>query len=141
MDLYKQMSLVWYVKTVKTWDEAKGHLSDTSLLLRCHQNNGLNQAKVGEVMRRLCTECGRLDCHPNCPEADDMPEPTFTIWQVGNAVDTVLRSESAMRKAASKLGFDADVVMSEGEADILRDGLIVTGGCYINDYNEGWIYD
>ena len=73
-------------------------------------------------MRRLCTECGRLDCSPNCPEADDMPEPTFTIWQVGNAVD-------------------ADVVMSEGEADILRDGLIVTGGCYINEHNEGWIYD
>jgi hypothetical protein len=46
-----------------------------------------------------------------------------------------------MREAASKLGFDADVVMSEGEADILRDGLVVTGGCYINDYNEGWIYD
>ena len=92
-------------------------------------------------MKRLCTECGRLDCSPNCPEAGDMPEPTFTIWQVGNSVDTVLRSESAMRKAASKLGFDADVVMSEGEADILRDGLVVTGGCYINDYNEGWIYD
>ena len=70
-----------------------------------------------------------------------MPEPTFTIWQVGKLPDTVLRSESAMREAASKLGFDADVVMSEGEADILRDGLIVTGGCYINDYNEGWIYD
>ena len=70
-----------------------------------------------------------------------MPEPTFTVWQVGKVPDTVLRSESAMREAASKLGFDADVVMSEGEADILRDGLVVTGGCYINDYNEGWIYD
>ena len=67
-----------------------------------------------------------------------MPEPTFTIWQAGNATDTVLRSEGAMRRAASKLGFDAEVVMSEGEADILRDGLIVTGGCYIN---EDWIYD
>jgi hypothetical protein len=76
--------------------------------------------------------------HPNCPEADDMPEPTFTVWQLGNATDTVLRSEGAMRQAASKLGFDAEVVMSEGEADILRDGLIVTGGCYIND-GDGWI--
>ena len=75
-------------------------------------------------MRRLCTECGRFDCHPNCSEAEDMTEPTFTVW-----------------RAANKLGFDADVVMSEGEADILRDGLIVTGGCYINEHNEGWIYD
>ena len=92
-------------------------------------------------MRRLCTECGRFDCHPNCPEAGDMPEPTFTIWQLGKVPDTVVRSEAEMRRAANKLGFDADIVMSEGEADILRDGLIVTGGCYINDYNEGWIYD
>lgn len=92
-------------------------------------------------MRRLCIECGRFDCHPNCPEADDMPEPTFTIWQLGKVPDTIIRSEGEMRRAANKLGFDADVVMSEGEADILRDGLIVTGGCYINDYNEGWIYD
>ena len=91
-------------------------------------------------MKRLCTECGRLDCSPNCPEADDMPEPTFTIWQVGNAVDTVLRSESAMRKAASKLGFDANVVLSEGEADIVNENGIVMGGCYIND-DGGWVYD
>ena len=94
-----------------------------------------------DMMKKFCIECGRLDCHPNCSEAEDMPEPTCTVWQVGKVPDTVLRSESAMRKAASKLGFDADVVMSEGEADILRDGLVVTGGCYINDYNEGWIYD
>ena len=89
-----------------------------------------------------CNECfGSGGHHPNCPNAEDAPESTFTVWQVGKVPDTVLRSESAMRKAASKLGFDADVVMSEGEADILRDGLVVTGGCYINDYNEGWIYD
>jgi len=87
----------------------------------------------------FCRECLRSkEHHPNCPEADDMPEPTFTVWQLGNATDTVLRSEGAMRQAASKLGFDAEVVMSEGEADILRDGLIVTGGCYIND-GDGWI--
>ena len=89
-------------------------------------------------MKRLCNECGRFDCHPNRPEADDMPEPTFTVWQLGNATDTVLRSEGAMRQAASNLGFDAEIVISEGEADILRDGLIVTGGCYIN---EDWVYD
>jgi hypothetical protein len=92
-------------------------------------------------MRRLCIECGRFDCHPNCPEADDMPEPTFTIWQLGKMPDTVVRSEAEMRQAANKLGFDADIVISEGEADILRDGLVVTGGCYINDDNEDWIYD
>ena len=91
-----------------------------------------------DMMKKFCIECGRLDCHPNCPEAGDMPEPTFTIWQVGKVPDTVVRSESAMRRAASKLGFDAEVVMSEGEADILRDGLVVTGGCYIND-DDGWI--
>ena len=55
-------------------------------------------------MRRLCTECGRLNCHPNCPEADDMPETTFTIWQVGTAADTVLRSESAMRGSRQQAG-------------------------------------
>jgi hypothetical protein len=53
--------------------------------------------------------------------------------------DTVLTSESAMREAASKLGFDADVVLSEGEADIIKYG-VVFGGCYIND-DDGWVYD
>ena len=77
--------------------------------------------------------------HPNCPNAEDAPESTFTVWQVGTVPDTVLRSESAMREAASKLGFDADVVLSEGEADIIKYG-VVFGGCYIND-DEGWVYD
>ena len=88
----------------------------------------------------FCSECLRSNGHhPNCPNAEDMPEPTFTVWQVGKVPDTVLRSESAMRSAASKLGFDADVVLSEGEADIIKYG-VVFGGCYIND-DEGWVYD
>lgn len=85
-------------------------------------------------MIRMCNECLRVNAHhPNCPEVGDESEPTFTIWRTGSPVDTVIRSEGAMRKAASKLGFDADVVMSEGEADILQDELVVTGGCYINE--------
>ncbi len=87
-----------------------------------------------------CNECLRSGGHhPNCPNAEDAPESTFTVWQVGTVPDTVLRSESAMREAASKLGFDADVVLSEGEADIIKYG-VVFGGCYIND-DEGWVYD
>lgn len=87
-----------------------------------------------------CNECLRSGGHhPNCPNAEDAPESTFTIWQVGTVPDTVLTSESAMREAASKLGFDADVVLSEGEADIVKYG-VVFGGCYIND-DEGWVYD
>jgi hypothetical protein len=87
-----------------------------------------------------CNECLRSGGHhPNCPNAEDAPESTFTIWQVGTVPDTVLTSESAMREAASKLGFDADVVLSEGEADIIKYG-VVFGGCYIND-DEGWVYD
>ena len=87
-----------------------------------------------------CTECLRSGGHhPNCPNAEDALESTFTVWQVGTVPDTVLRSESAMREAASKLGFDADVVLSEGEADIIKYG-VVFGGCYIND-DEGWVYD
>ncbi len=87
-----------------------------------------------------CNECLRSGGHhPNCPNAEDAPESTFTVWQVGTVPDTVLRSESAMREAASKLGFDADVVLSEGEADIVKYG-VVFGGCYIND-DEGWVYD
>ena len=86
-----------------------------------------------------CNECLRSGGHhPNCPNAEDAPESTFTVWQVGTVPDTVLRSESAMREAASKLGFDADVVLSEGEADIIKYG-VVFGGCYIND-DEGWVY-
>ena len=87
-----------------------------------------------------CNECLRSGGHhPNCPNAEDAPESTFTVWQVGTVPDTVLRSESAMREAASKLGFDADVVLSEGEADIIKYG-VVFGGGYIND-DEGWVYD
>lgn len=87
-----------------------------------------------------CNECLRSGGHhPNCPNAEDAPESTFTVWQVGTVPDTVLTSESAMREAASKLGFDADVVLSEGEADIVKYG-VVFGGCYIND-DEGWVYD
>ena len=87
-----------------------------------------------------CNECLRSGGHhPNCPNAEDAPESTFTVWQVGTVPDTVLRSESAMREAASKLGFDANVVLSEGEADIIKYG-VVFGGCYIND-DEGWVYD
>ena len=87
-----------------------------------------------------CNECLRSGGHhPNCPNAEDAPDLTFTVWQVGTVPDTVLTSESAMREAASKLGFDADVVLSEGEADIVKYG-VVFGGCYIND-DEGWVYD
>ncbi len=87
-----------------------------------------------------CNECLRSGGHhPNCPNAEDAPESTFTVWQVGTVPDTVLTSESAMREAASKLGFDADVVLSEGEADIVKYG-VVFGGCYVND-DEGWVYD
>ena len=87
-----------------------------------------------------CNECLRSGGHhPNCPNAEDAPESTFTVWQVGTVPDTILTSESAMREAASKLGFDADVVLSEGEADIVKYG-VVFGGCYIND-DEGWVYD
>ena len=78
--------------------------------------------------------------HPNCPNAEDAPESTFTVWQVGKVPDTVLTSESAMREAASKLGFDANIVLSEGEADIVNENGIVMGGCYIND-DGGWVYD
>ena len=52
----------------------------------------------------------------------------------------MLTSESAMREAASKLGFDANIVLSEGEADIVNENGIVMGGCYIND-DGGWVYD
>jgi|TARA_B100001094_G_scaffold332269_1_gene403635 hypothetical protein len=91
-------------------------------------------------MRSLCNECGRFDCHPNCPEAGDIPEPTFTVWQLGKVPDTIIRSESEMRQAASKLGFDADIVVSQGEADIVEpDTLIVMGGCYLNEGD--WIYE
>ena len=85
-----------------------------------------------------CNECLNYGAHhPNCPNAEDLPESTFTVWQVGKVTDTVLRSESAMQVAASKLGFDASVVLSEGEADIVNENGIVMGGCYINE--DGWI--
>ena len=88
----------------------------------------------------LCRECLRSNGHhPNCPNAEDMPEPTFTVWQVGKVPDTVLRSESAMRSAASKLGFDANVVISEGEADIVNEVGIVMGGCYVNEEGHGYV--
>jgi len=87
-----------------------------------------------------CNECFRLnEHHPHCPNAEDAPEPTFIVWQLGKVTDTMLRSEGAMRQAASKLGFDASVVLSEGEADIVNEVGVVTGGCYINE--EEWIYE
>jgi len=90
----------------------------------------------------LCNECLKTNGHhPNCPEAEDAPDSTFTVWRLGNPVDTVLRSESAMRSAASKLGFDASVVISEGEADIVNECGIVIGGCYANEGEGGWLYD
>ncbi len=88
----------------------------------------------------FCSECSRSNGHhPNCPNAEDMPEPTFTVWQVGKVPDTVLRSESAMRKAARELGFDPSVVISEGEADIVSECGIVTGGCYVNEEGHGYV--
>ena len=45
----------------------------------------------------------------------------------------------AMRSAASKLGFDANVVISEGEADIVNEVGIVMGGCYVNEEGHGYV--
>lgn len=82
----------------------------------------------------FCKECLRSkEHHPNCPEAEDMAEPTFTVWIVGRAIDDKVVGESAMRTAASAWGFDPSVVVSEGEADIVNEFGIVMGGCYIND--------
>lgn len=53
----------------------------------------------------LCTECLTLNGHhPNCPNAEDAPEPTFTVWVVGRAVDDRIVGESAMRTAAKAWG-------------------------------------
>jgi hypothetical protein len=46
-----------------------------------------------------------------------------------------------MRSAASKLGFDANIVISEGEADIVNECGIVIGGCYANESEGDWLYD
>ena len=85
-----------------------------------------------------CNECLRSGGHhPNCPNAEDAPESTFTVWQVGKVPDTVLTSEAPCAKTASKLGFDANIVLSEGEADIVNENGIVMGGYYINVMGGG----
>lgn len=71
--------------------------------------------------------------HPNCPNAEDMPEPTFTIWRVGTPVDVKLRNRAEMRTAAQELNFCAEAVLRDGEADIVMTGGVVIGGCYIDD--------
>ncbi len=89
----------------------------------------------------LCTECLTLNGHhPNCPNAEDAPEPTFTVWLVGRAVDDKVVGESAMRTAAKAWGFNASTVIDHGEADIVNEYGIVIGGCYSND-EEGLPYE
>ena len=82
---------------------------------------------------KLGNECLRVNAHhPHCPEAEDDSPQTFTIWQAGKTSDLRVETESEMRQASRILGFDAKVVISEGEADIVKDG-IVLGGCYVNE--------
>lgn len=88
----------------------------------------------------LCTECLTLNGHhPNCPNAEDAPEPTFTVWVVGRAVDDRIVGEchAYSRKG---LGFDPSIVIKHGEADIVNECGIVIGGCYSND-EEGLPYE
>ena len=83
---------------------------------------------------KLCNECGRVNGHsPLCPEAEDMPEPTFTLWLTGRVVDDRLSSESAMRAAAKRWGFNPADVIEDGEADILDECGVLIGGCYTNE--------
>jgi len=89
----------------------------------------------------LCRECLRSSGHhPNCPNAEDAPEPTFTLWLVGRAVDDRIVGEDAMRTAAKAWGFDPSVVIKHGEADITNEVGIVIGGCYANESEEDWLY-
>mgnify|MGYP003130188563 CR=1 FL=1 len=62
---------------------------------------------------KLCNECGRVNGHsPLCPE---------------------LSSESAMRAAAKRWGFNPSAVIEDGEADILDECGVLIGGCYTNE--------
>ena len=89
----------------------------------------------------FCKECFRSNGHhPHCPEAEDAPEPTFTVWVVGRAIDDRIVGESAMRTAAKAWGFDPSIVVKHGEADIVNECGIVIGGCYSND-EEGLPYE
>ena len=83
---------------------------------------------------KLCNECLRVNGHhAHCPEAEDIPEPTFTLWLTGRVVDDRLSSESAMRAAARLWGFNPAVVIEDGEADILDECGVLIGGCYTNE--------
>ena len=92
-------------------------------------------------MSRMCNECLRVNAHhPNCPEAEDAPEPTFTLWLADSPMDDWLSSEAEMRTASKLFGFDPSVVMKDGEADIINEVGIVVGGCYVNE-SEVWDYE
>ena len=83
---------------------------------------------------KLCNECLRVNGHhAHCSEAEDTPEPTFTLWLTGRAIDDQLSSESAMRAAAKRWGFNPAAVIEDGEADILDEFGVLIGGCYTNE--------
>ncbi len=85
-------------------------------------------------MIRMCNECLRVNAHhPHCPEADDAPEPTFTLWLSEHTTDSLLFTEGEMRGASKTWGFDPSVVIEDGEADIINEAGIVIGGCYVNE--------
>ena len=85
-------------------------------------------------MIRTCNECLRVNAHhPHCPEADDSPEPTFTLWLSEHTTDSLLFTEGEMRSASKTWGFDPSSVMEDGEADIVNEVGIVIGGCYVNE--------
>lgn len=85
-------------------------------------------------MIRMCNECLRVNAHhPNCPEAEDAPEQTFTLWLTGRPMDDWLSSEGEMRTAAKLWGFNPSTVIEDGEADITNEYGLVIGGCYVNE--------
>ena len=85
-------------------------------------------------MIRMCNECLSVNAHhPHCPEAEDAPEPTFTLWLAGRPMDDWLSSEGEMRTAAKAWGFSPSVVIEDGEADIVNEHGVVIGGCYVNE--------
>lgn len=81
----------------------------------------------------LCRECLVANGHhPNCPNAEDMPDQEFVLWFNGGPRQH-FASEFAMRRAADQYGFDADDVLRFGEVDMLDDNGLIVGGCYVEE--------
>lgn len=77
-----------------------------------------------------CTECLRSDeHHPNCPNAEDAVEETYTFWMLGEQPDITFTGEEKIRLLALVWKFDPDALFRDEEVDIVKNGIVI-GGMY-----------